>query len=93
MDILFPVKALPSPSRIASSGVRLCDRHCERSEAIQSFGFAGSGLLRRFAPRNDDTTTTDFYSPKFRVRPNDFIISVLLEIPLTATNPSETIPA
>jgi hypothetical protein len=30
-------------------------RHCERSEAIQSGGrHAISGLLRRFAPRNDE---------------------------------------
>ena len=29
-------------------------RHCERSEAIQSFEPQGSGLLRRFAPRNDE---------------------------------------
>jgi hypothetical protein len=27
--------------------------HCERSEAIQSLALA-SGLLRRFAPRNDE---------------------------------------
>ena len=30
------------------------DRHCERSEAIQS-GARGSGLLRRSASRNDET--------------------------------------
>jgi hypothetical protein len=28
-------------------------RHCERSEAIQLYG-SKAGLLRRFAPRNDD---------------------------------------
>ena len=28
-------------------------RHCERSEAIQTFVPLFSGLLRRFAPRND----------------------------------------
>jgi hypothetical protein len=28
-------------------------RHCERSEAIQSLIFVSTGLLRRFAPRND----------------------------------------
>ena len=33
------------------SGDGLWDRHCEQSEAIQFFAFAG--LLRRFAPRND----------------------------------------
>jgi hypothetical protein len=29
------------------------ERHCERSEAIQR-GHVGTGLLRRFAPRNDE---------------------------------------
>jgi hypothetical protein len=28
-------------------------RHCERSEAIQTVPAAATGLLRRFAPRND----------------------------------------
>ena len=28
-------------------------RHCERSEAIQCMHVSLSGLLRRFAPRND----------------------------------------
>src|SRR4051812_24078365 len=31
-------------------------RHCERSEAIQC-RWKDSGLLRRFAPRNDETTS------------------------------------
>jgi hypothetical protein len=33
-------------------------RHCERSEAIQSRRKNKAGLLRRFAPRNDDKLTT-----------------------------------
>ena len=37
--------------------VCLSDRHCERSEAIQNRG-ADSGLLRRFAPRNDGRNPT-----------------------------------
>jgi hypothetical protein len=49
----------------AAGLMRLCPRHCERSdlsavaqrakaEAIQTVQQTQSGLLRRFAPRNDD---------------------------------------
>ena len=34
-------------------------RHCERSEATQGPSDAAPGLLRRFAPRNDDPVRSD----------------------------------
>jgi hypothetical protein len=34
------------------------NRHCERSEAIQNSLQEKTGLLRRFAPRNDGDTST-----------------------------------
>ena len=35
-------------------------RHCERSEAIHLAAEEKRGLLRRFAPRNDDDTAPIF---------------------------------
>src|SRR3954454_961566 len=44
-----------------ASGLQLTapsGRHCERSEAIQWLGSRETGLLRRFAPRNDGPSIT-----------------------------------
>jgi hypothetical protein len=41
-------------SRSEDEDIRRAPRHCERSEAIQPCA-VNSGLLRRFAPRNDGT--------------------------------------
>jgi acetyl esterase len=45
--------------------ITLHSRHCERSEAIQSF-FATAGLLRGFAARNDKPMTKPFVRPDVR---------------------------
>ena len=52
----------PSPPRADARGGRGEEeiRHCERSEAIHRAAQRKNGLLRRFAPRNDDRHTFAF---------------------------------
>ena len=48
------------PGRFSGSGISAIkpDRHCERSEAIHAATQRKNGLLRRFAPCNDETMRT-----------------------------------
>ena len=60
----------PSGRRRAYGAPSRRNRHCERSEAIQS-QCSDSGLLRRYAPRNDDyrqSALTPLPAPRARPR-------------------------
>src|SRR5271156_4879459 len=54
-------------------------RHCERSEATQGLHHAAPGLLRRFAPRNDDPARSD--TPRALDHPGAFELSAPGERP------------
>jgi urocanate hydratase len=51
------------------------DRHCERSEAIQRLERPKSGLLRRFAPRNDGAMNRRDNSRSIRARTGPDVIA------------------
>src|SRR5207247_2151871 len=43
-------------------------RHCEQSEAIQLTTLGKNGLLRRFAPRNDEESRAYLATPSLRAK-------------------------
>src|SRR5579864_1748411 len=74
MSTIRPPPALPNP---------FGNRHCERSEAIQGPLAAKPGLLRRFAPRNDENLPSDrllhVEHRAFDADPAQFLLAVDLE--------------
>src|SRR5487761_2604013 len=87
MPRLEPVMTATLPVRSNGVFFKVCllrrhsSRHCERSEAIHLAAERRNGLLRRFAPRNDDSHSSFRDGPKDQTRNLEIPGSMLRIVP------------